>query len=139
RAAELMLADMDTEHGLQAAELGRDREAVLWFAKAAQVSARDPVRRRANGLRTLGWSRRLSRPVAVLLHPSGVPLTLTFHPRGERRPLPTRVPPWSGILRRSSRCGYPTKPRRRPPPGAPTAGGWPSAPGTGSPSTASPA
>jgi WD40 repeat protein len=82
RAAELTLADMDTEHGLQAAEFGRDREAVLWFAEAARVARSDPSRRKANLIRTLAWSRRVSRPVAVLRHPAGVPLTLAFHPGG---------------------------------------------------------
>jgi serine/threonine protein kinase/WD40 repeat protein len=80
--AELTLADMATVHGLQAAEVGRDREAVLWFAEAARVAASDPVRRRANLIRTLAWSRRASRPAAVLQHPGGVPLTLAFHAGG---------------------------------------------------------
>jgi WD40 repeat protein len=82
RIAELTLADMDTEHGLQADAFGRGREAVLWFAKAAQVAASDPERRSANLIRARAWSRHVSRPVAVLPHPSGVPLTLTIHPAG---------------------------------------------------------
>jgi WD40 repeat protein len=91
RRAELLLADMDTEHGLQASEFGRDREAVLWFARAAQVAASDPERRRANLLRARAWSRRVSRPVAVVRHPAGIPLTLEFHP-GNRYLLSTPAP-----------------------------------------------
>jgi WD40 repeat protein/predicted Ser/Thr protein kinase len=91
RKAELMLADMDTEHGLQASEFGRDRDAVLWFAQAARVAVSDPQRQRANLIRAQAWSRRVSRPVGVVRHPDGVPLTLQFH-SGNRHLLSTAAP-----------------------------------------------
>ena len=43
----------------------------------------DPEHHRANLIRALAWSWRVSRPVAVFQHPAGVPLTLAFHPGGE--------------------------------------------------------
>jgi serine/threonine protein kinase/WD40 repeat protein len=82
RTAELTLADMHTMSGLQSAGLGRDREAALWFARAARLASSDPQRRWANTIRTRTWSRRSSQPVAVLRHPAGVPLSLEFHPGG---------------------------------------------------------
>jgi WD40 repeat protein len=90
-----MLADLGTEHGLQAAELGRDREAILWFAHAARVGASDPQRTRANVIRAQAWSRSVPRPLAVVLHPEGVPRTLEFHP--DRRYLLTSAAPYGGV------------------------------------------
>jgi WD40 repeat protein len=81
-ATELMLADMNTLQGLQAAELGHDREAVLWFAQAAAAADSDPDRRRTNLLRARAWARHVAQPVAALQHPDGVPLLLEFHPGG---------------------------------------------------------
>jgi WD40 repeat protein len=82
RDAELTLADMHTAYGLQAADLGRDRQAVLWFASAAELAGSDPVRRWANLVRARAWTRRTAQPVAVFQHPAGVPLSLEFHPGG---------------------------------------------------------
>src|SRR5205814_3438740 len=58
-------------------------------------AASDPERLRANLIRTRAWSRQVSRPVAVVAHPGGIPLTLEFHPGGEH--LLSSPSPYAGV------------------------------------------
>jgi eukaryotic-like serine/threonine-protein kinase len=84
RDLNLTLADMYTLQGLQAGPTGRHRDAPLWFAKAAEISAVDPHRVWANRVRAQAWAREVSRPVAAFQHPGGrnAPRALAFHPSG---------------------------------------------------------
>ncbi|MBL8817451.1 MAG: protein kinase [Planctomyces sp.] len=61
-----LLADMQTERGLQAAREGQGAKAVLWFANAAALTPHDRQRQIANQRRAQTWSSDAMMPVALL-------------------------------------------------------------------------
>ncbi len=79
--AENTLADMQSFRGYQAAEQGKPALAVLWFAKAAEQAASDPVRQSLNRLRARNWSREAILPVGALSLGEGIK-SIDFCPGG---------------------------------------------------------
>ncbi len=78
--ATLMVSDVFTQQGLQAAAAGRDREALLWFAHAGLKSdTLDHERTRKSQVRYRRLSNQMARPVAVLKHTFDVE-RLMIHP-----------------------------------------------------------
>ena len=61
-----LLADMQTERGLQAGREGQGAKAALWFANAAALTSHDRERRQANQRRAQAWSGEAMLPVALL-------------------------------------------------------------------------
>ncbi|MFO1043486.1 MAG: protein kinase [Planctomycetaceae bacterium] len=61
-----MLADMQTERGLQASRDGQGALAALWFANAAGLTPHDRDRQSANLRRATTWSQQAMIPVALL-------------------------------------------------------------------------
>ena len=66
RQAETTLVDMQVSRGLLAAERGDSALAVLWFAKAAEQAASDPILQADNRLRARNWARDVVLPVNVV-------------------------------------------------------------------------
>lgn len=84
RAAQTMLADMQTERGLMAAEQGDPATATLWFAHAADQTDHDPQRQAANRLRARNALDQSVLPVALLPQEvPGEPRRLIFRPQGD--------------------------------------------------------
>jgi WD40 repeat protein/serine/threonine protein kinase len=77
-----MLADMQTERGLQAGRDGQPAVAALWFANAAAVTPHDPARQAANQLRAASWLNESLVPAAVLKLPEGDAQRMSFQPGG---------------------------------------------------------
>ncbi len=61
-----MLADMQTERGLQAGREGQLATASLWFANAAALTPHDHDRQIANLRRAENWSIEAMTPVSLL-------------------------------------------------------------------------
>lgn len=61
-----LLADMQTERGLQAGREGQGAKAALWFANAAVLTPHDRNRQEANQRRAQTWSGEAMLPVALL-------------------------------------------------------------------------
>jgi WD40 repeat protein/Tfp pilus assembly protein PilF/thiol-disulfide isomerase/thioredoxin len=78
-AMQITLADMNTTHGLFAAERGKPEQAVLWFANAARLAQADPERETSNRVRVRNWGGNSLIPVAALSVPSRL-RALAFHP-----------------------------------------------------------
>ena len=68
RRSELDLSDLQTSHGLLAAERDDPTQAMLWFAEAALSGHDDPWRAEANRIRVAAWGRRAIWPVHALEH-----------------------------------------------------------------------
>lgn len=84
RAAQTLLADMQTERGLLAAEQGDSATAMLWFAHAADQTDHDPQRQAANRLRAKNAMNDAVLPAALLPQVgSAEPRQLTFRPQGD--------------------------------------------------------
>lgn len=88
-----LLADMQTERGLQAGREGQGATAALWFANAAALTPHDRARHQANQRRAQTWSGEAMLPVALLKaghdakrveFQSGGPLLLTVSQNGLR-------------------------------------------------------
>ncbi len=62
-AATFTLADMFTRSGIEAGEEGNPTLAALWFANAADLGARDPVRDGSNRFRAEAWRTEASTAV----------------------------------------------------------------------------
>ena len=77
-----MLADMQTERGLQAGREGQSAAAALWFANAAALTPHDLERQRANQLRASSWLNEAIAPAAVLKLPDGFERRVEFQPHG---------------------------------------------------------
>jgi serine/threonine protein kinase/WD40 repeat protein len=81
RAIEQALADSYTASGLQASEVGKPAESLIWFAAACQRSAGDAARERDNAVRFWSWARSLPFPVRAVRY-GGQVKTLQIHPTG---------------------------------------------------------
>jgi WD40 repeat protein len=99
---EQVLVDMSIERGVLAAERGRDAEAVLWFAHAAELAPEDSPQRHDNLIRTAQYLEGVSRPVRMFEHPAEWVEELSFNstgrfllsysvPRGPSRPAVCRL------------------------------------------------
>ena len=77
-----MLADMQTERGLQSAREGQSAMAALWFANAAALTPHDPDRQQANHLRASSWMDQAMAPTALLKLTEGLARRFEFHPNG---------------------------------------------------------
>ncbi|MFN9719427.1 MAG: protein kinase domain-containing protein [Planctomycetota bacterium] len=77
-----MLADMQTERGLQSAREGQSAAAALWFANAAAITPHDPDRWQANYLRASSWMDQAITPAALLKLPDGPAQRFAFQPNG---------------------------------------------------------
>lgn len=76
-----LLADMQTERGLQAAREGQAAKASLWFANAAALTPHDRDRQAANQRRAQTWSDAALVPVALIK--AGQDVTrIAFQPGG---------------------------------------------------------
>jgi WD40 repeat protein/serine/threonine protein kinase len=81
--AELTLADMYTSFGLAAGARDDPRQAVLWFAHAAQQAGDDRERADANRIRAAAWGRLAIQPVRAFVHPAPeVENNMAVHPDG---------------------------------------------------------
>jgi WD40 repeat protein/predicted Ser/Thr protein kinase len=83
RKAEIALVDMQTSHGLLAAERGDAAGALSWFAAAADQAASDPGRQADNRLRARNWARTAILPVAAFSL-GLLPPKLAFQPGGDQ-------------------------------------------------------
>jgi WD40 repeat protein len=63
KRAEITLVDTQTARGLLAAERNDPARALLWFTKAAEDGAADPVRQDDNRLRARNWARHVTVPL----------------------------------------------------------------------------
>ena len=81
RAVEQTLADSYTATGIQASELNKSAESLIWFAAASRRSVDDPVRERDNAIRFWSWARNQPIPVRALKIGDQA-RALTFHPAG---------------------------------------------------------
>ena len=77
-----MLADMQTERGLQSAREGQSATAALWFANAAALTPHDPGRQTANYVRAASWMSESLVPKALLKLPDGSVRRFQFQPNG---------------------------------------------------------
>ena len=77
-----MLADMQTERGLQAGREGNSATAAFWFANAAGLTPHDPDRLQANHLRARNWLNEAVVPVASINLPNHDLRRIAFRPRG---------------------------------------------------------
>ncbi len=80
--AETVVVDMHAARGLLAAERDEAARAMLWFAKAAELSRRDPNRERLNRIRALAWERKAAVPVQAFDHGGNDVTSAAFHPSG---------------------------------------------------------
>ena len=84
RASQVIVADLQTERGLLAAEQGDSAASMLWFANAATQTPHDPQRQAANRLRARNTMSELPLPLASMRFPvSGVRRRLAFQPQGD--------------------------------------------------------
>jgi serine/threonine protein kinase/WD40 repeat protein/tetratricopeptide (TPR) repeat protein len=83
KRAETTLVDMQTARGLLAAERDDPARALLWFAKAAEEAASDPVRQADNRLRARNWARNLTVPVRAFPLGGRFVRALEFRPGGD--------------------------------------------------------
>ena len=77
--AETTLTDLYTSHGLIAGERDAPR-AMLWFASAARLAARDPDRARANRVRVHTWGHQATLPVRAFGHDGETLRLMAFRP-----------------------------------------------------------
>ncbi len=77
-----LLADMQTERGLQAGREGQAANAALWFANAAKLTPHDRERQVANQRRAQTWSGEALLPVAMLKLSSRDVDRIEFQPGG---------------------------------------------------------
>jgi WD40 repeat protein/serine/threonine protein kinase len=83
RAREQTLTDMYTSFGLAAGARDDPRQAVLWFAHAAQLAGDDTERADANRIRAAAWGRKAIQPVRAFVHPAEwIENNMAFHPGG---------------------------------------------------------
>ncbi len=78
-----MLADMQTQRGLLAAEQGDSADAAIWFVNAAQLTPHDPDRQEANKLRARNWLDQAMLPVALFDTHNGLSRRLEIQPHGK--------------------------------------------------------
>ncbi len=83
QASQTMLADMQTQRGLQAAGAGDSAQAMLWFANAATLTPHDPSRQAENQLRARNAMNEAVLPVALRTLPvQGEYTRFEFQPGG---------------------------------------------------------
>jgi eukaryotic-like serine/threonine-protein kinase len=80
--AEITLADSYTAAGIQASELNKSAESLIWFAEASRRSADDPARKRDNTVRFWSWARNQPIPVRALNLGNHRRTAMTFHADG---------------------------------------------------------
>ena len=77
-----MLADMQTERGLQFGREDDSATAASWFANAALLTPHDRKRQAANRLRARNWMNDAIVPAALLKLPNGPLRRIAFQPAG---------------------------------------------------------